>query len=335
MFESDINAAVDAAVSGTPASSATTTEPSTPSPSAPAETPLTSTPAAASGPDAQSSTPRKTDEPTIQAGDSTTTRDTTQSTTPSEPPREKWDTILTNARNDRESEVLQSLGVPQGADRAVVKQHMAALFADPVAYHRQLTDSLTRAGMLRGDAPQPSNQPIAQNRNDEPITPDLRTEDGTGVYSERAMARLLEQQANALRREFSSLVNPLQEAHQHAQIQQINEQAMSAAKSQLDEAMQWDGFKELQTQIREAMARDGRVTLESAYARLYQGWRKEQDQKLRSDTRQAVLAEIQKAPVIANTANPGATTPVAAKVKVRQTLDEQFDEALSRAMATS
>ncbi len=325
----DISAAVDSAVSGSPGSSPTAPDAAA-SPSAPVVASSTTAPAAASGLDAQSPAPRSPDAPTIPASDPKTASDNVPSGN-GEPPKEKWPTILENARKDREIEVLQRYGIPPQADAVTLRTHVSALIADPVKYHRELGESLTRVGLLR-----PESAPVAPAPMQAPVNiePDYVTPDGAPVYSATTLGKLLEQRENALRQEFSKLVNPLQEAHRQAEIESIQAQSFQSAKEQIDEAMTWDGFAELRDGIKDLMSRDGRVTMESAYARLHKDWRKGQDSKLKAETRQAVLAEINKAPIV-NTAMPGAATPTARPKRGATSLDQRFDDAIATALNAS
>ncbi len=324
-FSRDISAAIDSAVeasTGSPATPDTTTS-ATPA----GDSPTTAT-ADTSGSEVRTALPRSTDAPTTQASDTQTTGDG-QPSSKGEPPREKWETILSNARSKQEDEVLQRYGIPKGLDANTIRAHVSALVADPLGYYQQLGQALSRNGILKTEQPSASSAARVDTGNAN-VEPDYRAEDGTGFYSEKTLQALLERRDATLRDEISKLVNPLQEAHQATVVRQIQEESFANAKSQLDEAMTWDGFSELKDQIRDLMRNDGRVTLESAYARLHKDWRKEQDKKLQAETRQTVLAELKNKAPIANTAMPGASTPSAKSNRSPRTLDQRFDEAINR-----
>lgn len=314
----DISAAIEKATaspepSGSPSPSAAPS-------SAPAAAPPSAPPARGSGSEPTPSAPRSAVAPTTRASEPSD-----PSGKPVEPPAERWPSILENARTkarqEAEAQFRELYGLSQGVDPVAVRAHLSALMADPVAYHRQLTDSLTRQGLM-GQPQQPAQRPA----------PDLRSEDGRAAYSAEALEQLLAWQQAQLDQKLSQILAPLQQTHQTVQVERMRQQAWSSAEAEVSEAKTWDGFEELRPQIHELMAADKRVTLWSAYNRLHQAQLKDRDEKIRRETRQATLTELQSRP------NPSTVTPAQPRLSGTprsngRGLNADLDDAIARAMA--
>lgn len=330
----EISAAVDSAVEASPGSSPATSD-TTPTPT-PAATSPTAAPADASGPEAQTLQSSSTDAPTIPASDKTPKREDNPAKTDTqqaEPPRDKWEPILANARTKARTEgareAYESLGVAPTVDRAQLRSHIQMLLNDPRAYHAALGRS------LGADAPQQTPPPQASSARTRP-QPSLRAEDGTLAYSAEQVEQLLAMHGEDIEKRMTGQISPLQQAQNDARVEQITRQSKADAAAALADYRTWHGWAELEPFIHEDMARDGRVTPESAYARHYQAWNKTQQAKLKSDTRQEILAEMKTAPEAPATVRPGAAMPPRSTTARRpQTLDARLDAALAEAFSAS
>ena len=335
-LSSDISAAVDKAAAGTPAPTSSTpaspppASPAKPSPSTPAAAPVTlpGAPAVPAGTAGQAPKPRSTGAPTTEASGPSASAETPSG----EPPRERWDAILENARSKAAAEArqafAQALGVAPDVEPNRLAPHIQALLRDPVAYYQALGTSLARAGALRAEPEHPAI---------EPPRPDVRAEDGTMVYSAQAMEQLLNYQALQLRDYFEQKMTgelqPLQEMHAQVQQHQMRVQAHEAASADLSEAEQWADFQKYRPQIAEMMAADRRVTLWSAYNKLHQSDLKSRDQQLTEQARQSVLSELQHAPV-SRDVKPGTSTPSTTHKRGRGSFERDLDAAVTHAIST-
>jgi RecA-family ATPase len=152
------------------------------------------------------------------------------------------------------------------------------------------------------------------------------------LYGPEDIDGLLKWQHQELEKQFAARFAPLEQTQQQLQEHSVKVHAQELAKEEFTVAASWDRFEELRPKIYAEMKSDGRRTLESTYNRLYQELVKNERASLESTTRQKLLAEMKKAPVVPNTAVPGATKPTA-NARRSNSLDTAMDDAVSRAIA--
>lgn len=208
-----------------------------------------------------------------------------------------------------------------------MRAHLAGLRRENAeAYYRDLGESLKRAGLLKPPAAAPSAP-------QEPPKPTLRAEDGSLVYDQQGIDALLKWHAQQLRQEFGATLKPLNEMRETMTAQQIRTQATEQARETLGIARQWDGFKDLEPQIKALMQANRGLTLLAAYNHVYQQQLPTRDQTLRAKTRQDTLDELKRAPV-SPSLRPGAAPPSTTGAKARTT-NALVDQAVDRFLAQS
>lgn len=214
-------------------------------------------------------------------------------------PYDRHEAVLKKTREDYDSQ-LKELEWAKGQSREQVAQ-MRQLYEwadrDPVGFHKFFGQQLQNDPQY-ADALKPPPEPVADERPE----PDVLLEDGRMVYSGEAMELLMDWRERQLDKRYSEQYGPIRESFQH---QQIMSQAHQEASGILTDARTWPGFKEHETAIRDVMAADGRVTLDSAYRRVVVPSLQKQDAESRAKLRQELLAELRGKPS-ASTTNPSA-----------------------------
>lgn len=151
---------------------------------------------------------------------------------------------------------------------------------------------------------QPSREEPAQSREESMPEPDIELEDGRKFYSSQQTLALLKWQQGQIEQRYAPL------EHQFRGQQAWNT-ALQRNAQRLAEARTWEGFTENEAAIKEAMMKDGRATLESAYRNVVVPKLKADRATLEADLRKSLLAELNSKPS-ASTEQPGraaATTP--------------------------
>lgn len=255
---------------------------------------------------------------------------------------EKRRAILKGARTKERTTILRDLGLRSDVPLEQLRPHLSLMLSDIGEYHRQLTDTLQRRGLIQQPHEAPSAQPQAppapppQQRRELP-EPDLVFADGRRAFSAEAAAELADWVAEGLRQEFNQALedrlNPLQETHTAVRAAQIRMQAHDHASQVIGEASQWAHFGEFREQIADMMDADKRVTVFSAYNRLLQEKLKTEPARLKEQARQETLREIRTSRTGSPSIVPG-QAPVAASRKSGGSLDDVFSDAVSRAFAT-
>jgi len=212
---------------------------------------------------------------------------------PHEPPKERWDAILNNAREKAKAEVLEQYSWAKDIDvedAKALRGWMEVGNRDPI----QALDYLVRGiaqdqnaiprlqqylSQLMGG--QPQGQPEAQPETDEMPEPDIPTDQSNGqpvVYSAKQLKLLLEWQARNLTGEFKKELAPFQQdrdaANEAQQKAEIRQQADAYATRAVSEIADKPGFLENREEITKVwseMPRDGRTEGEllfSAYLKV-------------------------------------------------------------------
>lgn len=267
----------------------------------------------------------------------------TNASTTNEPPKERWDTILANARQKEaarvEAEWRQRVGWAEGVtpDQVRELQELAQWREqqrrDPVSYVAQLWQELQEhpqfAQAMRSQAARIlAARQQAANEDTEP-QPDLQSQDERGniipVYSAAQQAR---REAWLRRQIESGLAQRLQPLEQIAQQQQQaqaaqawNQWAEQTATQELSFAREhWDGFKDLEPKIGALMRQYPQATLEQAYIHVYQS---EVLPTYREKAKADALADLQ-TKAHASTDNPAASSAT------RPVRPRSFEEAFAQ-----
>ncbi len=247
-------------------------------------------------------------------------------------PPERLKPILTNARTKEADRLAKEVYgfTPSDFQRLGLRDAIDLLDKNPVAFVRALSNRLVAQGLMA--APSAPAPPATVAPPPTKPAPDLRTEDGTLVYSSPQMEKLLAWQMGQFKREIADQLQPVDDWKRHAEHERIQATAKATAQQQFDEARTWEGFTEHQAEIFEEakrmMAKDGRFTLEGAYNRVLQ---KIHMPGLKAKMRADLLKEIQ-------TARPNATTTAPSAVprgaSGRKTRGMDWDAAVNRALDT-
>ncbi|HEV8208516.1 MAG TPA: hypothetical protein VGP77_00280 [Vicinamibacterales bacterium] len=256
---------------------------------------------------------------------------------------DKRRSILNGARTKERTKLLSSLGLRTETPLETLRPHLALMTSDVVEYHRQLTDSLQRRGLLPAAAAPPA--PVPDRADPAPPQPrampqpDLQFSDGRRAYSAEGAADLIDWATQNLRDEWDQMLaarlGPMESTHAAVRGAQMRAEANQVAADVIAEASTWAYFDDFRGQIADLMAQDKRVTVHSAYNRLLQERLKTEPAKIREQARQATLQEIR-----TTTRNGGASIVpgqaiVAEKRKGSGGLDDLFEQAVNRALATT
>lgn len=265
----------------------TTTTPATAPAAPPAAAPATSAPATPSSPgerpttfaeafarDAAVSETPAADDGTATTAPSSETPDDTAPPTPGEPPREKWETILNNAREKAKQEATkefqQQYGWAQGVDRAAVEEaaRMGQLYQQdrPGFIRQMLAEALTDADLaplVRSEAARVlanrtrGTQPEAQPAPD--LSPDIPVLDAEGrvvtqTYSAERVQQIVQQAiSDAIGKELAPLKQDYQTRQQREQAIQQQQALQQQSESIYADALETlPGFKEHEASIAEA-----------------------------------------------------------------------------------
>lgn len=243
-------------------------------------------------------------------------------------------TILRNARTRERTDLLTKLGVHPDANFDIVRQHVVGVASDPVAYARQLIDSLRRQGRWQDSAPaQPNAQPSTTQHADDPRLrvptvfelpdPDLiaDTADGRkGLYTKETLGLIVNNleahMRSQIQRELDQRFAPIEEDREAERIANVRREAFSQAADAVSTAEKtWPEFKRFKEQIgRDLLAANQRgdysLTLESAYLRYYGPWATGEAARIADQSRRQTLQDIKNAP------DPTTVVPGAAQARV-------------------
>ena len=257
--------------------------------------------------------------------------------TAGEPPKEKWSQVLSNARTKARTEALAEVGLHGAFDPNEVRQHVALLTKDPVAYYHALGQSLQQSGQLR-QAP-PRTPPPA---TPEPALPDadLVTADGTPVYSRDGMlaaaSHLMRQALAQFREEQDERMMPLVQTAHKIHTEEIRAHSRNVASEIFGEVKAWPHFETLRERITDLvkaqpLSRDIRAQVEAAYNQAFREYLPTYESALRASTRQDALGHVTttaKGARRASTPAPNATVGLAA---ARSSSGDSLDARIARA----
>jgi hypothetical protein len=262
-----------------------------------------------------------------------------------EPPREKWTQVLANARTKARTEALAEIGLQGAFDPNEVRQHVALLTKDPVAYYHALGQSLQQSGQLRPtpQAPPPPATP-------EPALPDadLVTADGTPVYSRDGMlaaaSHLMRQALAQFREEQDERMSPLVQTAHKIQAAEIRAESQHVAREIFGEVKTWPHFETLRERITDLvkaqpLSRDIRAQVEAAYNQAFREYLPTYESSLRASTRQESLGHVTstaRGARRASTPAPNATVGLAAaRSNAGDSLDARIARAFDHAVTAS
>ena len=331
-LSSEIDAAVDAAVTAPDAGSSVPDAGA--SPSAPAASAQAAVPPATPTPGI-SSAPTNTDAPIPAAG--------TEDAEPTGPiPLDRHKKILDNARVKAEQQVRQDFEQTYGFNRErfqSLRPHIEQLVQDPVAFAQRLVAELTQAGKWQAPpatAPATPQQPSDLNAlfNSDPARYLRRAEDGSIVPTAEGLIAMDAWQRDQITRAIEARFAPIEQMRQEAQQRETQARGWQMATQQLAEARgSWDGFTELEADIKDLMLKDGRTTLESAYNRVY---REKYAPTLRQRERDKLLSEMKQRPQTPQDVAPGSPRTAqrtGGKAKAPDRWDDAISESVSRLQA--
>lgn len=331
-----VSDAVDAAVAAeSPALPADPSDaPTAPAPDAAASSSVA--PAAPSGSEAASPTARSTDPATIPPS---ATVAPAEAPGAGEPPREKWPQVLENARRKARDEAYSSVGLTPGHhDPHDVRQHVALLTQDPVAYYHALGQALQQSGALR-TAPQAAPAPATP----EPLFPeaDLQTADGTPVYSRDGMlaaaSQIVKQALAQFREEHDARMTPLVETASKIQAAEIRAHSHEVARDIFAEIQTWPHFETLRERITDLvkaqpLSRDIRAQVDAAYNQALREYLPTYESTLRASTRQDALGHVTTTARGARRASTPAPTATVGLAAAKSTSGDSLDARISRAV---
>lgn len=256
---------------------------------------------------------------------------------PGEPPKERWDSILKNAREKEREAVLQHVVQQYGEPLRVVEalksdpvgtvvQLMSELQADPRFAQQMASHAARTLRAARGAADPMSDEP----------QPDIDAGNGVLLYSAQQQAKreawVRAQLQRDMQNEWQQMLAPIQQDFAKRREQEeraaVQEQAMSKATSRLKAWTDRPHFKDHAKDIRAKQAEyyaagmDTWDALAAAYADVLTTTVVPAQQATREQ--QMVAQAAQK--LRAATANPSATAPAASR-KARD-LDDAFDLAI-------
>lgn len=233
---------------------------------------------------------------------------------------DKFDRVVQNTKRKTDakvrSEIEGLLGVRLTDAEAI--DHGRRFFQDPPAYIEWAYRELERMGRIKPPQPAPApqtRQPEVNGNGFKKPVPSLVADNGMRAYDAEAIdahiahiTQTFDERLEALRQQMS----PLTEMQQRLEHQHIQAEAHQHAASILGEMQSMDGFEELRPKIKAMMERDGRVTIHSAYAKLYNSeYLPQQRQKIRQQT----LDELKKRPVPPTGVSPSAAPRSSSAVK--------------------
>lgn len=253
--------------------------------------------------------------------------------TPGEPPREKWDQILGNARRDTERDTIAKYGgVTPDQFVQQHKPHLDALNQNPVGYYNWLGQQLQARGLM----PQPNGQqgaPQAQSQSQAQSMPEPSLEavgqDGRryGAYSADDVKSAIAFSQQQLLAQLEPRLQPIEELRKQQESARIDASASQHARELIAEAETWPEWDTLKPKVADIIAKDRRRSVHSAYQEVYKN---EYLPNLKATTRQAVLDELKTAPA-SQTIAPN--TPARGNGKARGvTLDDRIDATLRALM---
>lgn len=253
---------------------------------------------------------------------------------PGEPPREKWDHILENARTKTREETLQHVATQYGDSLRVVE----ALRSDPVGTVTQLITELQAdprfAQQMASHAARTLRASRQQAAETEEPGPDLDAGNGVLLYSAGQQAKREAWLRSNWQREMQQALTPfqrdLQQRQQREQAEQRQQATMQQAQSRLGQWSQMPHFSEHKDAIRTKQAEYYAQGLDSwdALARAYGDvLATAVIPKAQQQTEQSLVGQAAKQ-LRAATANPSATAPAAPR-KARD-LDDAFELAIQQ-----
>ena len=204
----------------------------------------------------------------------------------------KYQTEIT-AREQR----LAALAQYEGPEFREQQEALALAESNPEAFLSALIQSDSRYAELIQRAITAQQAPQAPNSADINIGPDVMLPDGSLGWSPEAMQRMMDARAaqaaqaaeQRINQQLEQRYGPIEARYRQ---EQMMHGALSKVQSALEQARSWVGFNENETDIKQELLADRKLTLEQAYIKVV-------SPKLaasRDQIRQQVLAEMGKKP---------------------------------------
>jgi len=279
----------------------TDTTPASPSPETSAAAPATSAPsptasasqrptsfadaferiaASPSSPAADTPEPAAT-APTQPAETTGATTNPSTETKPGEPPKEKWPTILDNARTKAAADAIAKYREQHGWAETINREHAEAGLAmfqkwtsDPLAHIREAIAAVRSHPVYGPQLKSEAARTLAGRSEAKPPEPDVAITDAQGnvvgrTYSDAALAKrdewLIGRVTQQLRGEIEPLKTREQARDAEAAAALSRQQAETTADAMLKEAATWEGYTDHLKDIAEAMDAHPDWTLHQAY----------------------------------------------------------------------
>ncbi|HEX6272885.1 MAG TPA: hypothetical protein VFZ53_07595, partial [Polyangiaceae bacterium] len=135
--------------------------------------------------------------------------------------------------------------------------------------------------------------------------PDTSLADGSPGYTIQGFQAVLDWRDAKIEERIAKQFDPILTEHR---TREATQQAVERVKSQVADALTWDGFQENQAEIAKAMREDRRLNLEAAYRRVVIPKLRAQRDTMRGE----ILAEINGKPKAVTGTTPAGAPPVAA-----------------------
>lgn len=157
---------------------------------------------------------------------------------------------------------------PQEFQQAI--GHMTQLAQDPVAFYRQLEQELKQSGFLSDQPETPQTPAQAAPKPFAMPDADLVAEDGTKAYSAERLAEIVNGLQSQIDAKLAEKFAPIEAEQAQRELEAVQTQQREQAKSLIDTARkEWEGFTELEPQIKSLMLKDRRYSLEGAYFKTF------------------------------------------------------------------
>jgi hypothetical protein len=203
-----------------------------------------------------------------------------------------------------------------------IRSYVEGLTTNPVAFHRWLGEQLSARGLRVAEmpaAPEPLTMP----------QPSLYADAGDGrsipAYSAEDVQQAIRVAQAQWSQEIDQRLKPLEAVAHESNVSRLMVEADRHAEQILSEAKSLPYFEELAPDIAQIMSSDKRYSVEGAYARAL----KEKMPAFKAQQRQAVLAELDKAPATTTAIDPSRPVIAGSRRTKGLSLEEKFDHALS------
>ena len=236
-------------------------------------------------------------------------------------PLDRHEAVLKNTREEYEAKLQKLAWAEQlNPDEARQKLELVDLLdKSPKQFFQrmraiaqsdpQLAVELAEEFGFQQQAPAPKAEP-----EDPMPQPDRLLESGDLFYSPQQQQKLLDWKERQIEKKFTEKFGRFEQIANRIEGQDKWHSALEQQRHVLNDAREnWEGFKDSQAEIAALMESDARVTLESAYRRIVVPKLKANEEKLRTDIRQQLIAEMNQRGNRTTGERPGSATPAPVK----------------------